>query len=73
VTLNLTVGHFASFVVLVALAAQFFKGWQLIRVIAWLGLWQLLTPSRGFWEDSLMLGCGFWISECAYRFARKFK
>lgn len=68
---NLTPEHFVAFVCLVYVAGIFFRGFRLIRMIVWIGLWQLITPVRGFLEDSLMLGCGFWVVEYCYMYAVK--
>lgn len=65
-TLNLTFQHLTTFIMLVAMATPFFKGWQLIRMIVWLALWQLLTPTRGWLIDGLMIGVGFWLAELSY-------
>lgn len=67
-TINFTFEHIATFVSLVAVATVFFKGGQLIRMIAWLFLWQLLTPVRGWLEDGLMIGVGFWLLETSYKY-----
>ncbi|SHM04838.1 hypothetical protein SAMN05216428_11269 [Nitrosospira sp. Nsp11] len=64
--LNLTPEHFAGFLIAVVIITPFFKGGRLIRMIGWLGLWQLLSPVRGIVEDGLMLAVGFWIVEWCY-------
>jgi hypothetical protein len=65
-TLNLTLQHYATWIFLVMIANIFFSGWQLIRVIAWTFLWQLLTPERDWLIDGLMIGVGFWLTEILY-------
>jgi hypothetical protein len=64
--LNITLQHYAGFLLVAAIATIFFKGWQLVRVISWTFLWQLITPARDWLIDGLMLGVGFWITELIY-------
>lgn len=49
---NFTLEHMGGAVALSGLLAMVLQGWLLIRAIAWVFMWQLLTPTNDiFWID----------------------
>ena len=51
---------------MICLVYVFFTGHRLMRVIAWIFLWQLLTPTRDTLIDLTLLVTGFIIVEFCY-------
>ena len=52
---NLTVGHMAGSFTLSYILSMFLHGKLLLRAIAWVFLWQLLTPTNDVWYEDLMM------------------
>ncbi len=70
--LNLTIGHLLGFIWMALLASYFTSGPQLMRLLGWVFLWQLLTPVRPVWLDVPMMILGWMLSESVYRlYARR--
>lgn len=47
-------------------ACYLFSGWQLLRCLCWLLLWQIATPLRSLYLDIPLLVLGFCITEWAF-------
>lgn len=66
--LNLTLDHLAALVAMAWFASTIYKGAKLYRCVAWLALWQLLTPVRSPLDDLLLLLFGWFM--CEWMFVR---
>lgn len=64
--LNLTLGHLVTLVAMAWFASTIYKGAKLYRCVAWLTLWQLLTPVRSPLDDLLLLLSGWFLLEWFY-------
>lgn len=71
VTVNLTIGHLAGFILLTLAASQCLAGTQLLRAIGFIALWQLLTPVRPAIEDTLLMICAWSATELVFGFTHR--
>ena len=69
--LNLTLGHLAGWGIMSYISASFCTGFTLFRVIAFLGLWQLLTPVQPILIDLLAMFTTMAGAELLYRVATR--
>lgn len=56
---RMNAGHLFGFFILVYLVSLVLRGDQLVRGIAWLALWQILTPTREWFIDLPLLIIAF--------------
>ena len=65
-TINLTFGHIFAFSLLVYAASFFTSGVRLLRLVFWIALWQLFSPTRPLWIDIPMLLAGWLLLESIF-------
>lgn len=65
-TINLTFGHVFAFFLLGFAASFFASGVRLLRLVFWIALWQLFTPTRPLWIDIPMLLFGWLLLESIF-------
>jgi hypothetical protein len=61
---NFTSAHLMGFVVMASIALMFVSSEaKLLRIVVWMLLWQLFTPTRPAWFDLPLMMVGFLIVE----------
>lgn len=60
--LNLTIGHIGSAIFMAYMLSMFLQGALLLRAIAWVFLWQLLTPTNDVWYQDLLMCFGLFLA-----------
>lgn len=65
-TINLTFGHVLGFFLLGFAATFFASGVKLLRLVFWILLWQLFTPTRPLWIDIPLLLAGWLVLESIF-------
>lgn len=63
---DFSMGKVAGFAVMAIFTIPFFPGTLAYRWTVWLLAWQLLTPTRAWWFDILLIGLSFGILEWTY-------
>jgi hypothetical protein len=68
----MTLHQAATWAVIVYAIMPFLSGWRLARAVAWLGLWQALTPVRPSYIDIPLLLLCWGGAEIAFHYLRGF-